>query len=77
MRRETLRKAQASVEQQINRLTEAYLGSVLELAEYQRRRGDLEQRRQALQNQQAQLEAQSVSKKRFIDERARGRAAAA
>jgi hypothetical protein len=39
-------------------LTEAYLQEVIPLAEYQRRRHDLEQKQQALKTQQTQLEAQ-------------------
>jgi site-specific DNA recombinase len=45
-RRENLRKARVSVEQQLERMTDAYLAQVLELDEYKRRRQDLEQRRQ-------------------------------
>ena len=47
-RREALRRGQASLQQQIERLTEAYLASVVGLEEYRRRRGDLEQKGQAL-----------------------------
>jgi site-specific DNA recombinase len=43
--------------QQLDRLTEAYLANVIPLAEYQRRRHDLEQRIQALDTQAQQLEA--------------------
>ena len=43
-RRETLRRGQVSVAQQIERLTEVYLAGVVGLDEYRRRRGDLEQR---------------------------------
>src|SRR6266700_2744484 len=43
-RRENLRKARVSVEQQMERLTDAYLANVLELEEYKRRRQELEQR---------------------------------
>jgi site-specific DNA recombinase len=57
-RRENLRKAQVSLTHQVDRLTEAYLGGAIPLAEYQRRRCDLEQKNQALDNQQKQLEAQ-------------------
>jgi site-specific DNA recombinase len=55
-RRENLRKARVSVEQQMERLTEAYLAKVLELDEYKRRRQELEQRLQAVAGQVRQLE---------------------
>ncbi|MBS1807395.1 MAG: zinc ribbon domain-containing protein [Acidobacteria bacterium] len=54
-RREGLRKALASLAQQLNRLTEAYLSDVIPLPEYQRRRRELEQREQALQQHAEQL----------------------
>jgi site-specific DNA recombinase len=57
-RREQLHQAQRRLTQQIERLTEAYLGAVIPLAEYQRRRQDLEQKHQALATQDAQLSAQ-------------------
>jgi len=57
-RRENLRKAQVNLNHQVDRLTEAYLGSVIPLAEYQRRRRELEQKSQALESQEKQLEAQ-------------------
>jgi len=57
--RDTLRHGQASLQRQIERLTEAYLAGVMGLAEYQRRRRDLEQRQQALAGQERQLEAQA------------------
>ena len=47
-RREALQRGQASVQQQIERLTEAYLASVVSLEEYRRRRHDLEQKAQSL-----------------------------
>jgi len=55
-RRENLRKARVALEHQLERLTEAYLNNVVPLAEYQRRRKDLEQKQQALDNQAQQLE---------------------
>lgn len=55
-RREHLRKARVSVEQQIERLTDAYLAKVLNLDEYKRRRQELEQRLQAIAGQVRQLE---------------------
>jgi site-specific DNA recombinase len=57
-RREALRRGQASVQRQIERLTEAYLAGVVELEEYRRRRREMELRDQALAAQARQLEAQ-------------------
>jgi site-specific DNA recombinase len=57
-RKETLRHAQTALAHQLERLTEAYLREVIPLAEYQRRRQDLEQKQHALAAQEAQLEAQ-------------------
>ncbi|MFZ6765257.1 recombinase family protein [Pseudoroseomonas sp. WGS1072] len=54
-RRETLRRGQAGLTQQLERLTEVYLAGVMELEEYQRRRRDLEQRQHALATQEQQL----------------------
>jgi site-specific DNA recombinase len=54
-RRETLRRSQAHLRQQIERLTDAYLRAVIPLDEYERRRRDLEQRVQALAGQEDQL----------------------
>jgi site-specific DNA recombinase len=54
-RRETLRRSQAHLHQQIERLTDAYLRAVIPLDEYERRRRDLEQRVQALAGQEDQL----------------------
>jgi site-specific DNA recombinase len=54
-RRETLRRAQVHLSQQIERLTDAYLRAVLPLDEYERRRRDLEQRTQALAGQDEML----------------------
>lgn len=56
-RRENLRRARVNLEQQRERLTDAYLANVLHLEEYQRRRQELEQRLQALAEQARQLEA--------------------
>jgi site-specific DNA recombinase len=58
-RRNTLRHGQASLQRQVERLTEAYLAGVMDLTEYQQRRRDLEQREQALAGQERQLEAQA------------------
>ena len=54
-RRETLRQGQASLRQQLERLTDAYLRAVIPLDEYERRRRDIEQRVQALSGQEEQL----------------------
>ena len=59
-RRDLLRKGRASLEQQLERLTEAYLGGVIPLPEYQRRRGEVEQKQQGLARQAQQLEAQAA-----------------
>jgi site-specific DNA recombinase len=57
-RKETLCRAQAGLAHQLDRLTEAYLIEVIPLAEYQRRRLELEQKQQALAAQDKQLERQ-------------------
>jgi site-specific DNA recombinase len=54
-RRETLRRAQAHLAQQLERLTDAYLRGIIPLDEYERRRRDLEQRGQALASQEELL----------------------
>ena len=58
-RQENLRKGKTNLEQQLNRLTEAYLSNVIPLIEYQRRRKEIEQRQQALENQASQLATQA------------------
>jgi site-specific DNA recombinase len=57
-RRENLRKGQQQLQHQLDRLTEAYLSGVIPLPEYQRRRGELEQRLGALTQQSQQLREQ-------------------
>ncbi len=57
-RRENLRRGRRSLERQLERLTEAYLSEVIPLAEYERRRRDLEQRQEALDEQAKQMEMQ-------------------
>jgi site-specific DNA recombinase len=57
-RKETLRRAQAGVITQLDRLTEAYLLEVIPLPEYQRRRQELAHKQQALAAQEKQLERQ-------------------
>ncbi len=56
-RRAQLQAGQAQLGRQLERLTEAYLSSIVPLAEYQRRRQDLEQQRQSLQQTERQLDA--------------------
>jgi site-specific DNA recombinase len=58
-RQENLRQGRAALGRQLERLTEAYLGEVIPLAEYQRRRQDLERREEALASREKQLQAQS------------------
>jgi len=53
-RRESLGRGRSQLQQQRERLTEAYLNGIIPLAEYQRRRADLEQRIESF-NQQAEL----------------------
>jgi site-specific DNA recombinase len=52
-----VRKATASVEPQLERLTDAYLHAILSRAEYQRRRQELARQLQILATQAQQLEA--------------------
>jgi site-specific DNA recombinase len=54
-RREALRRGRAHLQQQIERLTDAYLRAVIPLDEYERRRRELEQRVKALAEQEEQL----------------------
>lgn len=61
-RRENLRKGQISLHNQIERLTEASLSGVIPLSEYQRRRTELEQNGQALEQQQQRLQDQVASR---------------
>jgi site-specific DNA recombinase len=55
---ENLRKGQQQLQHQLDRLTEAYLSGIIPLPEYQRRRGELEQRLGALMQQSQQLREQ-------------------
>jgi site-specific DNA recombinase len=57
-RRDVLRRGVATLRQSLERLTTAYLDGVLGLAEYRRRRRELEERERALNQQAGQLEAQ-------------------
>jgi site-specific DNA recombinase len=54
-RRENLRRGQVAWQTQLDRLTEAYLNGIIPLAEYQRRRTDLERKRQGLEDLENQL----------------------
>jgi site-specific DNA recombinase len=56
-RRENLRQARVSLEQQMERLTDAYLANVLQLEEDKRRRLELDQRLSVIAEQKRQLEA--------------------
>jgi site-specific DNA recombinase len=58
-RREILQKGRRSVQQQRERLTDAYVHGVLPLAEYERRRRDLDQKDHALAEQEQQLTQQA------------------
>jgi site-specific DNA recombinase len=58
-RQENLHQGRSALGRQLERLTEAYLGEIIPLAEYQRRRKDLEQREEALASQERQLQAES------------------
>ena len=58
-RRENLRKGYLSLQNQINRLTDAYLHAVIPLDEYERRRQELTQKMQALANQEQQLSGEA------------------
>src|SRR4051794_4377528 len=62
-RQQGLRRGQAGLGQQLERLTDAYLAGVVALDEYRRRRGDLERRQQQLEEQARQLEAQADRQK--------------
>ena len=56
-RRENLRKARVSLEQQMERLTDASLANVLQLDEYKRRKLEVEQRLSVIAEQKRQVEA--------------------
>jgi site-specific DNA recombinase len=62
-RQQGLRRGKASLGQQLERLTEAYLAGVVPLDEYRRRRSGLEGRQQQLEEQARQLEAQADQQK--------------
>jgi site-specific DNA recombinase len=54
-----LKQGQKTLQQQLERLTQAYLNNIIQLEEYQRRRTELEQRQAAFLKQQQQLETQA------------------
>jgi site-specific DNA recombinase len=54
--RESIRRGRVSLATQIERLTQAYITGVMLLEEYQRRRHEVEERDQALQRQEQDLE---------------------
>jgi hypothetical protein len=58
-----LRKAQANLTRQKERLTEAYLAEVVGLDEYKRRRKEVEDRIETLLTQERQLEAQGEQRR--------------
>jgi site-specific DNA recombinase len=58
-RRTNLKRGRAGLEQQLERLTEAYLDGIIPLAEYERRRHEIETRVFALTRQQQQLETEA------------------
>jgi site-specific DNA recombinase len=58
-RREHLRQGRHHLEQQRDRLTDAYLQGIIPLAEFERRRRDLEQKMEAIGQMEAQLLAQA------------------
>jgi site-specific DNA recombinase len=55
--RQVLQKARGNLNHQVDRLTDAYLAGTILLAEYQRRREDLDKRLQALDNQGKQFDS--------------------
>jgi site-specific DNA recombinase len=57
-RRVSLRRAGVSLGQQLERLTEAYLGGVIRLEEYERRRREIECRAEAFESQERELAQQ-------------------
>jgi site-specific DNA recombinase len=58
-RRGNLHRGQVALQNQIDRLTEAYLNGVIPLPEYERRRADLERKHQGLEEQTKQLSHQA------------------
>lgn len=58
-RRVSLHKARVSLEQQLERLSEAYMGGVIRLEEYARRRRELEEKTEAFESQERELGQQA------------------
>jgi site-specific DNA recombinase len=58
-RRDRLRQGKASLAQQLERLTEAYLGGVIPLPEYERRRGEIGTRDASLAEQERRLSGEA------------------
>jgi site-specific DNA recombinase len=58
-RQENLSKGRAALERRLERLTEAYLGEIISLAEYKRHREEIERKDEALATHQRQLQAQA------------------
>jgi site-specific DNA recombinase len=58
-RRNNLRKGRASLQQQLERLTDAYVRGVIPLDEYERRRADLEHKDRALTEQLQELDGEA------------------
>ena len=65
-RQENLRKGRSALGRQLERLTEAYLGEVIPLAEYHRRRKNLEQRDESLAAQERQLLSQTRQRMELV-----------
>jgi site-specific DNA recombinase len=76
-RKQTLRKAQVGINQQLERLTEAYLMAIIPLAEYQRRRSELEQKSQALRPKRRNWMPKSIGKRSWFSWVHRSRISAA
>jgi site-specific DNA recombinase len=66
-RREALRRGRGHLHQQLERLTDAYLRAVIPLDEYERRRRELEQRVQALAEQEAQLSDNAARQRQLAE----------
>jgi site-specific DNA recombinase len=65
-RRVSLCRARVSLEQQLERLTEAYMSGVIRLEEYGRRRRELEEKADAFERQERELEQQSERRHELI-----------
>lgn len=60
-------KRKATLRQQVERLTEAYLAGIVQLPEYQRRRGELDTRDAGLEQQAKELSARVDRQKEISD----------